>query len=176
MRSAIGVIAFLLALAIVEPFFHQDYPAYGKNQVGVLLESATTDHVVSHASPTMKLLWLLGGAVAVGIGLWWSQFPKERERQSALARFLGVVLYFLGSSLTGYWVPFSIVHEVEFGRLPTYQAQFTPMFVLMAFGSVLLLGSYFSCFKSKKRILRPNSGNEVGRRPSLEQVEPGRTS
>jgi len=175
MRSAIGVIAFLLALAIVGPFFHQDYPIYGRNQLDVLLESATPDHVVSHASPATKLLWILGGALGVGIGFWWSQFPKERERQNPLARFLGVVLYFLGSCLIGYWMPFLIVHEVESSRLPTYQPQFTPLFVLMAFGSVLLLGSYFCCFKSRKPILRSNSPNEVGRGSPLEQIEPDRT-
>jgi len=149
MQKAIGAIAVLLAMTIVAPFFHQDSPVYGRSQIDVLLESATPDYVVSHASPDLKLLWVFGGGAAVGIGLWWARFPKEHERQNRLARFLGVVLYFFGSCLSGYWLPFSIIHEVELGRHSNYQPQYAPVLFLLAFGSALLLGSYFLCFRTR---------------------------
>jgi len=121
----------------------------GVSQVEVLLESATPDHVLCNASPDVKLLWVFGGAIAVGIGIWWTRLPKERERKNRFARFLGVILYFLGSCFSGYWLPFSIIHEVELGRHSNYQPQYSPVLFLLALGAAFLLGSYVLCFRAK---------------------------
>jgi hypothetical protein len=155
MKSAIGVFAVLLVLLLVAPVFHQDL-SYGQGGANSFFESMTPDHVVSHAPPEMKLFWFLWGGAVAGIGLWWAQLPKERARRSRIARFIGVVLYWLGSSLGGYWLPFFVIREADLERYTNHQPEYSSGLFLLALSAGLLLASYFLCFRTRGSVRAGN--------------------
>lgn len=172
MQAALKCWIALFALMQISMFFDNSHSGSVSNPLSSsslndAFEQVSISHMVANASPGLKLLWIVGGAIGIAITLIWIKLFSTHTRQNKLAKICGVLLLIAGTYLFGTLMPMTVIGH--FAEVPWQVQQMIPSMktppslfsaLNIAIGGIaLLVASYALCFGKKARYANAGARN-----------------